>query len=212
MGLLNLLFPPKCVFCGKILKAGQRDICPGCADNLPYTEGRAKQGRGDFFDVCVSPLYYRGIVRESFLRYKFSGKRSYAPVYGRMLAACVREHLGEFDLITWVPVSKRRLRERGYDQSELLCSFMAAELGKESTALLKKIKENPAQSSLVGAEKRRANVLGAYKVLSPEKAAGKRILLVDDIFTTGATLSECARTLLMAGGESVVCATFARKE
>ena len=124
--LLDLLFPPRCVFCGRILGAGERDICAACQRGLPWLiEGAAEQ-KGEFFSRCVSPLRYEGDVRESIHRYKFKGISAYARVYGSLVAQCVRDHLeGEYDLITWVPLSSRRKKERGYDQAFLLAQSAA---------------------------------------------------------------------------------------
>jgi ComF family protein len=182
----------------------------GCKKDLPYTTGGGKQ-RGDFVSLCVAPLYYEGSVRDALLRYKFSGVTAYARVLGSLLADCVKENLaGQYDLISWVPLSSRRLRERGYDQAMLLAMAMALELDDVAVEVLRKVADVAPQSETGSAEKRRANISGAYETVDPELVFGKRILLVDDIVTTGSTFSECARTLGLAGAESVVCAAIAR--
>ena len=114
-------------------------------------------------------------------------------------------------MITWVHISDERMKTRGYDQAMLLAFATALELGEVAVETLKKTADNPAQSTLEGIEKRRANVLDAYEAIDRELISGKRMLLIDDVVTTGATLSECARTLLMAGAEGVVGAALARK-
>ncbi len=209
--LLDLLFPPKCTFCGGLLAQSGLLTCPDCQRTLPWLEGPAAQTRVEFAANCVSPLRYQDSVRKSVQRFKFSGRRWYAKTYGVLLSQCVRDHLaGEYDLITWVPVSNKRRRERGYDQSRLLAEELGKHLGLTPVELLKKPRDNPAQSGLKDAARRRANVLGVYTAPWPERLAGKRVLLVDDVVTTGETLSECARTLRMAGAEDVVCVTLAR--
>ncbi|NLM84094.1 MAG: ComF family protein [Clostridiales bacterium] len=211
--VLDLLFPPKCVFCGGLIGKKSEGLCRACAEKLPYLRGAAARATGDYFTVCVSPLKYDGHVRRSILRYKFGGASHYAEVYGRMLANCIREHLsGQYDLITWVPLSKRRRHDRGYDQAMLLAMATALCLSDVAVETLVKARHVQAQSSLGGREARRANVSGVFEVTDPDLIADKRILLIDDIITTGATLSECARTLLMAGAESVACATLARSD
>jgi ComF family protein len=209
--ILDLLFPPKCIFCGKFLKKGEDCLCPRCAETLPFTKGAAAVRKGDYFDVCVSPLMYEGDVRKSILRFKFKGAVSYADCYGRLLADCIREHLsGKYDLITWVPLSVKRARDRGYVQAMLLALAAALALDDVAVETLVKKTHIQAQSTIEDREMRRANVSGVYELKDRELVAGKRILLIDDITTTGATLSECARTLLMGGAETVVCATLAR--
>ena len=209
--LLDLLFPPRCVFCGKLLSAGEGDFCARCQRELPWLVGAEAEQSGEFFSLCVSPLAYREQVRDSIRRYKFKGRRGYYKAYGRLVAQCVHDHLaGRYDLITWVPLSDRRRRERGYDQAFLLASAAALELGDVAVETLRKGRHTDAQSGLDGDAARRANVLGAYTVAAPELIAGKRVLLIDDVVTTGSTLAECARTLRTAGAAEVVCATLAR--
>lgn len=209
--ILDLLFPPKCIFCGKFLDKGVSSACEKCEAGLPYTKGSEIRQKGDFFDVCVSPLHYIDNVRKSILRFKFKGATAYADYYGKLLANCIRESLTEkYDMITWVPLSPKRAKDRGYDQAMLLALVVALELEDVAVETLKKNANIQAQSSIADREARRANVNGVYEVTDPELVYGKHILLIDDIITTGSTLSECARTLLMSGAESVVCATMAR--
>lgn len=113
------------------------------------------------------------------------------------------------DLVTWVPISPLRKLFRGYDQDELLAQVVARELGMPCVPLLKKVRHNRAQSGISGYAKRRANVLGAYRTINPEQIPDRKILLVDDILTTGATAGECARMLLTAGAKEIHCAVVA---
>ena len=118
--LFDLLFPPHCPFCGAI--QDHPGICPKCADKLPRAEGKDGLREGAGYGKCAFAVYYEGDVRESLLHFKFGGKASWADIYAReLLVPAVVEHLsGEFDCLTWVPVSRRRLRRRGYDQARLL--------------------------------------------------------------------------------------------
>jgi len=206
--LLDLLFPPKCAFCRTVTDGAR--VCAACMDSLPRTAGADRDAGGDFLDGCVTPLRYAGTVRDSIHRFKFGGLSCYAPAYAALLAPAVRERLQDrIDVIAWVPVSRRRRRERGYDQAQLLAQELAKQLDLPYERLLLRTRNTAANSSLQGAEKRRANVAGAFQAI-PERAAGRRILLADDVYTTGATMSECARMLLMAGAESVHGAAVAR--
>ena len=209
--LLDLLFPPKCVFCGKLLATGERDFCARCQKELPWLEGPAAEQKGEFFSLCAAPLRYQGVVRDSIRRYKFKGRQGYHKAYGKLVAQCVHDHLaGKYDLITWVPLSDKRKKERGYDQAFLLASAAALELGDVAVETLRKRRNTAAQSGIQGEEERRANVLGAYEGVDPDLVKGKRVLLVDDIITTGSTIAECARILRTLGASDVVCATLAR--
>ena len=208
--LLDLLYPPRCTFCHDFLETSGDGLCAHCRTGLPFAQNGGRQ-RFSFVRACVSPLNYEGDVRASLLRYKFGGATGYAKVYGRLVADTVRTELaGEYDLVTWVPLSRKRLRERGYDQACLLARSTAKELGLPLTPTLHKQRNTQPQSGTGDAAKRRANIAGAYRMKTGADVTGKRILLMDDIVTTGATLSECARVLGKAGAEQVVCATVAR--
>lgn len=206
--VLDILFPPKCVLCGKLLEKGELDLCRQCRVDSPYI---AKHNlKFTFLDSWTAIWYYRGYVRDSLRRYKFRRARHYAPAYGRLLAMKLLQDYPEgFDVLTWIPVSPLRKFTRGYDQVELIARAVAAELDMEPVATLKKVRHNQPQSRLSGQAKRRANVLAAYRCLDPALVAGKRILLLDDIITTGATAGECARVLLTAGAEEVHCGVLA---
>lgn len=205
--LLDLLFPPKCMLCHKII-SGKEALCDACARKVLAQSTNTL--RGHHFSRCVAPLTYDGDVRKSIHRYKFGGNAFYAETYAMLMAACVRRELhGEFDLITFVPISRRRKRKRGYDQSKLLAEHVSMALRKPMVAALVKVKDMPAQSSLLDADQRRKNVAGVYQALAEEQYAGKRVLLVDDIVTTGATLEECSKMLVKAGAANVVCVTLA---
>ena len=209
--LLDLLFPPRCVFCKSILKRGETGLCDHCQSELPWIVGQAAEQKPEFISCCASPLWYQGEVRESIHRYKFSDRNGYAKTYGRLVAQCVTDHLaGRYDLITWVPLSARSLKKRGYDQAMLLAMATALELGEVAVETLRKARDTDAQSSLKEDSARRANVLGAYEVVDPVLVEGKRFLLIDDVVTTGSTLSECARVLRTYGAADVVCATLTR--
>lgn len=209
--ILNLFFPAKCTFCTCLLEQDKLWICPECQRRLPWLEGAAAEKRIEFTSKCVSVLRYQNRVQESILRYKFAARECYCVTYGVLLSQAVCDHLkGQYDLISWVPVSWQRKRKRGYDQSFLMAREMGKQLGQKPVKLLRKVKHTKAQSSLHEAAARRANAMGVYRAPWPERVQGKRILLVDDVVTTGSTISECARTLLMAGAEDIVCVTLAR--
>jgi len=114
------------------------------------------------------------------------------------------------DLIVPVPLHVRRLRQRGFNQALLLAKELSKRTGiRYGQRVLRKVKDTPFQSTLKGTE-RRKNIKGAFHVNNTEEARGKSILLVDDVCTTGATVNECARTLLNGGAERVVALTLAR--
>ena len=206
--LLELLFPSKCVLCRKLLKKEETDLCGCCRRETG--EFLNRKTRIPFLDSFTAVWYYEKNVRSSLLRFKFYGARKYASCYGRHLAMKLTQtHQEEYDLVTWIPVSPLRKLRRGYDQANLLARSVGRELGMVPVSTLKKIRNNRRQSGIDDAAKRRANVLGVYRCVCPEQIAGKRILLLDDILTTGATASEAARVLKEKGAKEVHCAAVA---
>ena len=204
----HLLFPEKCVLCGQILEKEQLDLCHKCRIDQP--ECAVSREKYPYLDSWIALWDYRDNVRRSLLKYKFYGRRSYAAAYGRLLAMkLMREARTDVDLITWIPISQKRLKKRGFDQVELLANKTSQELQIPAMALLWKKRDNPQQSRIVGNAQRRANVLGAYEAINHDAIRGKKILLLDDILTTGATAGECARILLEAGAEEVHFAAVA---
>ena len=202
------LFPPKCILCMGLLEGEQTDLCRRCrAETDDYLQGKLKL---QFIDRAAAVWYYKGNVRKSLHRFKFRRARFLAEPYGKLMAMkALTGELADVDLVTWVPISPLRKLFRGYDQDQLLAEVIARELGIPCRELLKKIRHNRPQSGISGYARRRANVLGVYQAQYPGEIRGKRILLVDDILTTGATASECARVLLTAGAEEVNCAVVA---
>ena len=206
--LMSLLFPPKCILCGRLLEKREQDLCRECRCDSPEYPFRKENIQ--FLDSFTAVWYYEGSVRKSLLRYKFYNSRSFADGYGRLLAMkLLQTHPEGFDCLTWVPVSRLRKFRRGFDQVELLAKAVGRELGMTPVPLLKKVRHNRPQSGITDSARRRANVLGAYREVNREAISGKRILLLDDILTTGATAGECARVLLTAGAKEIHCAAVA---
>ena len=210
--LLRLVYPPKCVFCGTLLEREEQDACKACLAELPWTDESSAVRTGRAFSRCVSPFFLTGKVHQALVDYKYHQRESYGVCFGRWMGACARRCRSDpFDLVTWVPVSRRRLRERGFDQCRALAVQVAKVYGMRPVRTLKKWKDVPSlASSEASPAMRRKLVAGVYRVISPETVAGKRILLVDDIITTGSTLEEAAGTLRAAGAAEVCCVTAAR--
>lgn len=206
--MFRLIFPPKCTLCQQLLSGQETDFCHNCRENTE--KFKKSKTHIPFVAHWTALWYYKENVRGSIHRFKFGCKRRYGDVYGRLMAMKLSDSLAEdADILSWVPVSRRRKLKRGYDQSELICRAIGRELNLPPTGVLKKIRHTPPQSGLRDAAQRRANVMGAYKVIDPKSVAGKRILLIDDVVTTGATASECAKMLLIAGAKEVYLAAVA---
>lgn len=205
----ELLFPTRCAFCHRLSRGGEK-VCEKCLRTLPFVPEIAQKQRFLHVSACVSPLYYEGDVRQSLHRFKFGGLSFYADIYAVFLVKCIDENRIICDSITWAPLSRRRLRRRGYDQARLLAEAIAQRTGLPCERTLVKTRDNPPQSRTERASERRANVAGVYKAADGAEIGGKRFLLVDDIVTTGSTLSECARMLRDAGAAEVSAVTVAR--
>lgn len=208
---LDLLFPPKCPYCEKILDEPRAPVCPKCQAGLPWLEGKAGERTIDFADGCFSPLAYDDTVRGAIHRYKFQRVRALSGPFAALMAQCLRDRLPEgADLICWAPLSRQRLRERGFDQAELLGREVGRLLDIPAGPALAKTADTAPQSEQKEESARRANARGAYALLPGVDLAGKRVVLADDVVTSGATLSECAALLRRAGAEAVYCLTLAR--
>lgn len=212
--LLEVIYPPRCPYCGRVIATGQRTCgtcsaarwrivgprCLRCGRNKKDCTCAA--GRPKYYQAIAAPFYFGGEIRSAVYRLK----REYSPV--RVLS----EEMGEtfdrvyagvpFDWITGVPLSAGKRRERGFNQARELARRVSAHTGIPYRELLVKRTETLVQHHLT-AEERRANVLGAYDLKPGISVAGRRILLVDDVFTTGSTVTECAKMLMFGGAESV---------
>ena len=206
--LLDLLYPPRCPFCHRFLDGGMR-VCARCERSLPYMPAGRVDRAFKNVDECFSVLRYEGDVRKSLHRYTFGGVSAYAGCYAKLLAECIEVNAIYADVVTWAPLSARRLRERGYDQARLLAEGAAEYMETPCLPLLKKRRHNAAQSGTKSADERRKNVRGVYAYAGNTPLDGMTVLLVDDIVTTGATLDECAGVLRKAGAAEILALTLA---
>jgi ComF family protein len=162
------------------------------------------------FDRCRSAGVYEAALREAIHRVKFDGEKTLGRCLGRWMARALLSETAEVDRIVPVPLHPRRIRERGYNQSELLSEAMAVASGvQHAPRLLTKTSPTRSQATL-GRHDRRKNLRGTFALSRGAVAAKMRILLVDDIFTTGCTVEECARVLRRAGARGVRVVTLAR--
>ncbi len=209
--LLSAIFPSRCAMCGRITMGGKR-VCARCQEESPPQARfrKLEAGSSGMEVFCVAPYPYKGQVRRAILQFKFRGKREKAAGLAEALVLALPLRWQTADAVCWVPLSATRLEERGYDQSELLARKVAKTIGRPCRKLLIKIQENQVQHSL-RREERIKNVQGVYQADS-HRIHGKRILIIDDIVTTGSTLGECAGELYRAGAVEVHCAAAASAE
>ena len=220
--LLHIFFPQKCVFCGTLLASGTEYACTDCLEHLPLPRGKCcdKCGRplptDHALPICLecrkdkypfhkvySPLLYQGVVKSGIIRWKFRGKRSATEPFAELLyRAVLKEDVPPIDFVTAVPPDPKRKYERGYHPCEMLAVSLARRLDVPYLRTMKKKKGVKRQSTLKRAE-RKANVKGAFSILPTVDVKDQYILLVDDIFTTGATAGECSKVLMKSGAKEV---------
>lgn len=202
--ILTVLFPQRCIFCRAVIHADSH-YCDKCAKKLPETY-YVKHAVGGA--RCCSPFLYKDGYAAAVKRMKYGGKKNYArPLALFAAGAAAREYnLSSFDFVTCVPMHKSSLKKRHFNQAEELAKDFCAFTGLEYFDTLEKYKQNKPQHSMHRRE-RASNVKGVFRVLDKQAVRGKRILLVDDIITTGNTLGECAQLLKKAGCAEVSCVT-----
>jgi ComF family protein len=229
---LDFLFPPLCHVCRiSIPAAGLLHICPVCRDRMPVISspfctlcGSPFIGAGEdhicgrcctsrnHFDAARAALVYEGACRDLIHAFKYRNKTHLR----RPLALMAIERLTEFvqqcspDLIMPVPLHRKRLRSRGFNQAillgELFSDHWKIPVDRHN---LRRVRWTEPQVNLPASD-RRENVKGAFAVHAPDQIQGRRVLLVDDVLTTGSTVEECARMLKDAGAKEVVVVTVAR--
>lgn len=218
---LCAVFPRRCLYCGVPI-VPENEICDDCLENLPRisapicsfcghqkTDCICKQRKLQFKAVCA-PFYYEDAVRTAIYRYKFEDKDFLASDFARDMEKTVRREYADiaFDSITFVPFTKKQMRTREWNPGETLARALSEKLDLPCFTLLEKLYETESQHAL-SARERTGNVFGVFEACNLENVQGKTILLVDDIKTTGATLSECAKMLKLGGADAVYAATFA---
>jgi len=208
-----------CLRCWRTFRRHEGPCCRRCGDPVFAFEHRSPPAnfqceqcrlRPRSFQRCRSAGLFEGAFREAIHRVKFDGEAVLGRSLGRWLARSLPGEAAESDLVAPVPLHPRRIRERGFNQSELLSYAVAAAAGlSHSPRLLRKTTPTRSQTGL-GREDRRRNLRGTFSVSPGEALKGKRVLLVDDIYTTGCTVEECARVLRRAGVRAVRVVTLAR--
>ena len=241
--LSDVIFPKKCVFCGRALPVGAPvAICGGCAAVIPYYAGRYlyESGKGGAEKTCdriICALKYSGFVKIAVSRYKFYDRREYGMTFAAILCeriaraeegsecadgntyGCNGAQYGDnearvlsYDYVTCVPISRERLRERGYNQAAVLAIYAAKYFGIPFNGGLIERDEHALRQSALRRVERNINARTAYRLSDAEGReliAGARILLIDDIATSMSTINACAAALKSGGAAEVVGAVLA---
>jgi ComF family protein len=231
-GALDVFFPRHCAGCGGAVDRPSGHVCWDCFRRIELHQGSACdccglkldgeirhaflctacRERPPHFDRARSAGRFRGVLRDLLHQFKYGQATWLGSDLAEFLHGCVLAHFAadEIDLVVPVPLHRKKLRDRGYNQAALLAGVLAARLGRPCAGdVLARVRATPTQTRL-HADDRRRNVRGAFAARAPGWVRGRTVLLVDDVMTTGATLGEAADTLKRAGAWRVWAATVAR--
>ena len=211
INFLNLIYPNVCGFCNKIIFNG--NICNKCYIKIKSMQNLYKLNcKGKYFDNGYSIFKYEGLIRNKIIDYKFNNKAYLYKSFGEILIKNKKIYgiLKKYDIIIPVPISKKRKLKRGYNQTELIAGFLSKnmKIQYERKALIKT--KNIISQSQLTKKQRIKNVQGAFKIKNINKIKNKKILLLDDIYTTGSTANECSKILKEAKANNICILTIAK--
>lgn len=219
--IVSALFPNVCVGCGTIIPEGEHlcEYCAEMAEKVDFTKACPRCGmpkkecicskRVFHFSGCAAPYYNDGVTQSAMYSLKFARKEYIAKFFAERMAITVKTCYNDidFDMVTFVPMSFSRKLKRGFNQSQLLAKRLSKILKLPLYDGLLLIGKKSAIQHKLSFDERFKNVKGKFKANKKYNLNGKTVLLVDDIKTTGATLDECAKQLLLLGADEVYCIT-----
>ncbi len=223
--IADIIFPVNCVSCGDPVLSADNGICPGCFSGLQYIEDGCPCCSGIMYEgvctICSDRKFYpernivlfeyKGAAMNMIHALKFKRIRSVSRAIISLAADKLWEIADQVDFITSVPMVKKKEKARGYNQSALIAEGVAKTLGKPFKLLLRE-KENSLVQRDLNYTERFINVIDRYEIIENSRIIDKNILVVDDVFTTGATLNECSRSLIFGGAEKVFTFAVARSD
>ena len=209
MHLLDIVFPVNCLVCKKTGTL----LCIACLNDFPKAERQTEEWIYPLFDYRHPPM------KRAVWLFKYAGKKNLVKTFGENLAEYIMLELSELEplenfrnpILIPIPLSRKRLKERGYNQAELLCESILAK-NKNLTYMKKvlvKTKETEHQARLKDRDNRLKNLIGSFEVVDISLIKNRNIILVDDVTTTGATLTEAKKVLRKAGARKVIGFTLA---
>lgn len=229
--LFQFFLPLQCHCCEKFLDEGEQGICSDCLSEIhwikppfcsvcgtPFISEQVRDHpcsscliKRKYFTMARALGVYDGSLQEAIHRWKYQGKTTLTPFWGEWMTEGLCRYWDPkfFDLLIPVPLHKQRLRERGFNQTLLLVEELSCRTGiPYRNRILQKVRPTLPQVNLSGVE-REKGVRGSFHIIGKEGIKGKTVLLVDDVYTTGATVNECSKVLLAAGAERIDVLTLA---
>lgn len=206
--ITRFVYPDRCPYCMDLIEPYEI-MCVNCFEEIVRKHKSIRFGVGGY--RCMASFFYAGNVRRMIIRVKFMDMPQFIPQIAAVFASDIKEIYGKdaFDLITAVPMYPYDLKLRRYNQSALLAQELSKLLGIPYSDTLLKIKRTSKQHDLPY-QMRAKNLSGAYKVIDPKLVNKKRILLIDDIVTSGYTLTNCCKTLARSKPKRLCCAVLAK--
>lgn len=234
---IDIVYPPRCHICGKFLPYKEErsylsEICSDCLKDfepinspicsicgVPFATNKGGNHicedcmrKNPYYELARAPYFYSGKLKNAIQRFKYNSETHLGKTFGGLLLDFIQKMSYEMDgyIIIPVPLHKKKLRERGYNQSLLLAKVLSKRLGLELDFMsFARVRNTQSQAGLRRMD-RRNNVKNAFLVKEIRAIKNKKILLVDDVFTTGVTLNECAKSLKQSGAAKIMCVTLAR--
>lgn len=228
MKISNLFFPENysCLICSEDIFYNKYLVCKSCLKNLSYvgnniclhcgeplvSDGnycKRCKGKNFIYDKAMAPFLYLGEAKNFVMGLKYSGKKYNAKSMAMFMTDCFIKSKLKINYIIPVPLSETRYKQRGYNQAEILANYIAKNLNKPLMLnILKRVKDTPTQTNLDFVQ-RFLNLKDAFVAYKSKDIKDSNILIIDDVFTTGATVSECAKILKDIGAKNVYALTFA---
>lgn len=207
--LIDLIYPPVCGICEQINK---KNLCKKCEIEIKkYQLNNIEKVKDKNYDYQIKILKYENIIRKKIIDYKFNEKSYLYKTFGKIILnnKKIYSFLKKYDIILCVPMYKEKKKQRGYNQAELITKELAKKLHIDiSLDNLVKIKDTKKQSTLTKTE-RMQNLKGAFEVKNKGILKDKKVILFDDIFTTGSTVNECCSVLKKTGTKEITVLTLA---
>lgn len=207
--IFNIIYPKRCPFCDKVIESSL-SMCDSCKNDVAPIFIQRDIFLDEKIIPCISPFKYTGKVAESIKKFKFNGRKEYAECLSKFMVDTFNIYYKneKIDYITSVPLYSSRKRDRGYNQAEILSKSIGKKVNITYKNLLKKDKIN-LQQHMLSYDKREENVKNVYSVKRKDIINGSKILICDDVITTGSTLKECCRILYENGASKVLGITTA---